>query len=118
MQTVMNVADNSGVKAVRCIKVLGGSHHMIAGIGDVVIASAISVAPTSKIKKGQVIRVLIVRTKSPILRPDGSKIRFDDNAVVLVNKDNDPIGTRFFGPAAREVRKKSLRITSLAPEVL
>lgn len=119
MQTVTVVADNSGVKKARCIKVIGGSKHMIAKIGDIVVLSAIDVIPGSKVKKGQVVKGVIVRTKSRIARPDNSFIRFDDNAVVLVDKDGEPIATRVFGPIAREVRHKNfLKIASLAPEVI
>lgn len=119
MQTNLTAADNSGAKSVRCIKVLGGSKHMITGIGDVVIVAVTSVIPGSKVKKGQVARAVIVRTKSKIVRPDGSFILFDDNAVVLVDKDNEPVATRVFGPIAREVRHKGfLKIASLAGEVL
>ena len=119
MQTNLAVADNSGAKEVRCIKVLGGSKHMIAGIGDVIIASAFDVSPGSKVKKGGVVRAVIVRTKKKIRRRDGSYMVFDDNAVVLVNKDNELIGSRVFGSVAREVRQKGfLKIASLASEVL
>ena len=119
MQTNLVVADNSGAKSARCIKVLGGSNHMITGIGDVVIVSITSVIPGSKVKKGEVARGVVVRTKSKIVRPDGSFIRFDDNAIVLVNKDGEPIATRVFGPVSREVRQKNyLKIVSLASEVL
>jgi large subunit ribosomal protein L14 len=119
MQTNLVVADNSGAKTARCIKVLGGSKHMITSIGDVIILSITSVIPGSKVKKGQVARGVIVRTRSQIVRPDGSIIVFDDNAVVLVDKDGEPIATRVFGPVAREVRQKNfLKIVSLASEVL
>ena len=119
MQSNLVVADNSGGKSARCIKVLGCSNHMITGVGDVIIVSVTTVIPGSKIKKGQVARGIIVRTKSKIVRPDGSFIVFDDNAVVLVDKDNEPIATRIFGPVAREVRQKNfLKIASLASEVL
>lgn len=119
MQTNLVVADNSGAKSARCIKVLGGSNHMITGIADVVVVSITSVNPGSKIKKGQVARGLIVRTKNKIVRQDGSFVRFDDNAIVLVDKDNEPIGSRVFGPVSREVRQKNfLKIASLASEVL
>ena len=104
MQTNLVVADNSGAKTARCIKVLGGSNHMITDVGDVVIVSITSVIAGSKVKKGSVARGIIVRTKSKIVRPDGSFIVFDDNAVVLVDKDGQPIATRVFGPIAREVR--------------
>lgn len=119
MQTVFNVADNSGAKKVRCIKVLGGSHHDIGGIGEIVVVSVQVAIPGSKMKKGQVARGVVVRTRSRIRRPDGSEIFFDDNAVVLITKDGEPIGTRVFGPVARELRALGyLKILSLAEEVL
>jgi large subunit ribosomal protein L14 len=119
MQTNLVVADNSGAKTARCIKVLGGSDHMITGIGDIIVVSITSVIPGSKVKKGSVAKAVIVRTKSKIVRPDGSFIKFDDNAVVLVDKDGAPIATRVFGPVSREVRQKNfLKIASLASEVL
>jgi len=119
MQSNLVVADNSGAKTARCIKVLGGSKHMITGVGDIIVLSITSVIPGSKVKKGQVAKGVIVRTKNKILRPDGSFVKFDDNAVVLVDKDGEPIATRVFGPVAREVRQKNfLKITSLASEVL
>lgn len=119
METSLNVADNSGAKSARCIKVLGGSDHMITGIADVVVVAITSAIPGGKVKKGDVARGVIVRTKKEIQRADGSTIRFDDNAIVLVNKDNTPIGTRMFGPVARELRNGDFtKILSLAPEVL
>ena len=119
MQTKLNVADNSGAKLVRCIKVLGGSKHMITGISDVIVVSVISVIPGSKVKKGQVMKAVIVRTKNSISRKDGSEIRFDDNAVVLIDNNKEPIGTRVFGSISIEVRQKGfLKISSLASEVL
>jgi large subunit ribosomal protein L14 len=119
MQTNLVVADNSGAKTARCIKVLGGSDHMITGIGDTIVVSITSVIPGAKVKKGQVAKAVIVRTKSKIVRPDGSFIKFDDNAVVLVDKDGEPIATRVFGPVSREVRQNGfLKIASLASEVL
>lgn len=119
MQSNLVVADNSGAKTARCIKVLGGSDHMITGIGDIIVVSITSVIPGSKVKKGQVAKGVIVRTKSKIVRPDGSFIKFDDNAIVLVDKDGEPLATRVFGPIAREVRHKNfLKIASLAAEVL
>ncbi len=119
MQTNLTVADNSGAKYVRCIKVLGGSKHMIARVSDVIVVSITSVMPGSKVKKGQVAKGVIVRTKSKIHRLDGSYIAFDDNALVLVGKDGEPIATRVSGPIAREVRHKGfLKIASLAGEVL
>ncbi len=119
MQTNLVVADNSGAKTARCIKVLGGSNHMITDIGDIIVVSITSVTPGSKMKKGSVAKGVIVRTKNKIVRGDGSFVRFDDNAIVLVDKDGEPIATRVFGPVAREVRQKNfLKIASLASEVL
>jgi len=119
MQSNLFVADNSGAKTVQCIKVLGGTQRKTAGIGDVIVVSIKEALPTSKIKKGSVSRAVIVRTKKELGRPDGTYIRFDDNAVVLLNAQNEPIGTRIFGPVARELRaKKYTKIISLAPEVL
>lgn len=119
MQSNLVVADNSGAKTARCIKVLGGSKHMITGIGEIIVVSITSVSPGSKVKKGQVAKGVIVRTRSKITRVDGSFVKFDENALVLVDKDGEPIATRVFGPIAREVRQKGfLKISSLAPEVL
>ena len=119
METTLNVADNSGAKSARCIKVLGGSDHMITGIADVVVVAIASAIPGGKVKKGDVARGVIVRTKKEIQRADGSTIRFDDNAIVLIYKDNTPVGTRVFGPVARELRNGDFtKILSLAPEVL
>lgn len=119
METSLAIADNSGAKSARCIKVLGGSNHMITGIADVVVVSITSAIPGGKVKKGDVARAVVVRTKKEIRRQDGSTIRFDDNAVVLVNKDGTPVGTRVFGPVARELRNGNfIKILSLAPEVL
>lgn len=119
MQSVLDVADNSGAKKVMCVKVLGGSHHMDASIGDVIVVSIKAATPDSKIKKGEVCRALIVRTKVGVRRPDGSSIKFDSNAVVLLNKQEELIGTRVFGPVTRELRsKKFLKVVSLAEEVL
>ena len=119
MQTKLNVADNSGAKYVRCIKVLGGSKKMITGVADIIVASVISASPTSDIKKGQIVKCVIVRTKSQIARYDGSFISFDDNAVVLIDNNGEPIGTRVFGPISRELRSEEfMRIVSLAPEVI
>ena len=118
-QSLLEVADNSGAKQLMCIKVLGGSHRRYASVGDIVICSVNSASPQSKIKKGSVVRATVVRTAKEIGRPDGTLIRFDENAAVLVNKDKEPVGTRIFGPVARELRgKKFMRIVSLAPEVL
>lgn len=119
MQTMLNVADNSGAKKVRCIKVLGGSHHDIGGVGEVIIVAVQTALPGSKMQKGQVARGVIVRTTSTIRRPDGSEVRFDDNAVVLIDKEGEPIGTRVLGAVARELRALGyLKILSLAEEVL
>lgn len=119
METGLVVADNSGAKSARCIKVLGGSHHMVTGIADTIVVSITSAIPGGKVKKGDVARAVIVRTKKEIARQDGSTIRFDENAVVLINKDGSPVGTRVFGPVARELRNQGFtKILSLAPEVL
>lgn len=119
MQTNLVVADNSGAKTARCIKVLGGSKHMITSVGDIIVVSITNIIPGSKVKKGQVAKGVIVRTRSKTVRPDGSFIVFDDNAIVLVDKDGEPLATRVFGPVAREVRQKNfLKIVSLASEVL
>ena len=119
MQTNLDVADNSGARQVQCIKVLGGSKRKYASIGDVIVVSIREAIPQAKVKKGDVAKAVIVRTKKEISRPDGSYIRFDGNSAVLINKDNEPIGTRIFGPVARELRaKKFMKIISLAPEVL
>jgi large subunit ribosomal protein L14 len=119
MQTVLDVADNSGAKKLYCIKVLGGSKRKYAGIGDIIVASVKEAIPNSKVKKGDVVKVVIVRTAKEIGRPDGSYIRFDDNSGVVINNQREPVGTRIFGPVARELRaKKFMKIISLAPEVL
>lgn len=119
MQSILKVADNSGAKEVKCIKVLGGSHHMIAGLGDVIVVSITNALPNGKVKKGDVYNALIVRTKNGVRRPDGSFIKFDSNNVVIINKQGEPIGTRVFGPVVRELRaKKFIKIVSLAEEVL
>ena len=119
MQTVLHVADNSGAKKIACIHVSGGSRGMYASIGDVITASVKEATPDGNAKKGQVVKAVIVRTKSPHRRRDGSYIRFDQNAAVLINDAREPIGTRVFGPVARELRdKKFMKIVSLAPEVL
>lgn len=118
-QSVLSVADNSGARKVMCIKVIGGSHRRYASIGDIIICSVKESAPTSKVKKGSVVRAVVVRTAKEVARPDGTYIRFDENGAVLINKDNEPIGTRVFGPVARELRGKNfMKIVSLAPEVL
>jgi large subunit ribosomal protein L14 len=117
--TTLDVADNSGAKKLMCIKVLGGSKRKYASIGDVIVVSVKEAIAGAKVKKGEVAKAVIVRTKKEIARADGSYIRFDSNSAVLINKDNEPIGTRIFGPVARELRaKKFMKIISLAPEVL
>jgi len=117
--TKLRVADNSGAKEVRCFKVLGGSKRRYAHVGDVVIASVRSAMPGGNVKKKQVVRAVIVRTRKEVRRRDGTYIRFDDNAAVLVNPQGEPLGTRIFGPVARELReKKFMKIVALAPEVL
>jgi large subunit ribosomal protein L14 len=117
--SVLDVADNSGAKKVYCIKVLGGSRRRYASVGDIIVVSVREAIPGSKVKKGEVARAVIVRTAKQIARPDGSWIRFDGNSAVLINKENEPIGTRIFGPVARELRaKRFMKIVSLAPEVL
>jgi large subunit ribosomal protein L14 len=119
MQTNLNVADNSGAKRVQCIKVLGGSHRRYAGVGDIVKVSVKDAIPRGKVKKGDVYNAVVVRTKKGIRRPDGSVIRFDSNAAVLLNNALQPIGTRIFGPVTRELRsERFMKIISLAPEVL
>ena len=119
MTSVLDVADNSGAKKVYCIKVLGGTRRRYATIGDVVIVSIREAIPGAKVKKGEVARAVIVRTKRELARSDGSYIKFDGNSAVLINKENEPIGTRIFGPVARELRaKRFMKIISLAPEVL
>jgi large subunit ribosomal protein L14 len=119
VQTRMNVADNSGAKEVMCIKVLGGSKRRYASVGDIVVVSIKDAIPNSKVKKGDVAKAVIVRTIHKIKRPDGSYIRFDENSAVLVNANKEPVGTRIFGPVARELRAKSfVKIVSLAPEVI
>ena len=119
MSTVLVVADNSGAKRLSCIGLLGGSKGKYAGIGDVITASVKEAAPDSNVKKGQVVKAVVVRTADSQRRRDGSYIRFDENAAVLINEAKEPIGTRVFGPVARELRdKKFMKIVSLAPEVL
>jgi large subunit ribosomal protein L14 len=119
MQTKLEVADNSGAKLVQCIKVLGGSKRRTASVGDIVVVSVKEAIPRGRVKKGEVLKAVIVRTKKEIRRQDGSAIRFDSNAVVLVNPQGEPIGTRIFGPVTRELRNKNLmKIVSLAPEVI
>ena len=119
MQTRLDVADNSGAKEVMCIKVLGGSKRRFAGVGDVIVVSVKEAAPKGRVKKGDVHRAVVVRTAKDIRRQDGSVIRFDGNAAVLINKNEEPIGTRIFGPVVRELRSTGhMKIISLAPEVL
>jgi len=119
MQTNLEVADNSGARRVQCIKVLGGSKRKYASIGDIIVVSVKEAIPRGRVKKGDVHRAVVVRTAKDIARPDGSIIRFDRNAAVLINKQGEPIGTRIFGPVTRELRaKKFMKIVSLAPEVL
>ncbi len=119
MQSILQVADNSGAKRVMCIKVLGGSHRRYAGIGDIIKVSIKDAIPRGRVKKGDVYNAVIVRTAHGVRRNDGSKIRFDNNAAVLLNSKLDPIGTRIFGPVTRELRgEKFMKIISLAPEVL
>jgi large subunit ribosomal protein L14 len=119
MESVLDVADNSGAKKVACIKVLGGSRRRYAGLGDVIVVAVQEALPTARVKKGDVARAVIVRTRREYQRADGTYIKFDTNSAVLVNKDNEPIGTRIFGPVARELRaKKFMKIVSLAPEVV
>ena len=117
--TTLDVADNSGAKKIMCIRVLGGTKRKYASLGDIIIVSIKEAIPNAKVKKGEVARAVIVRTKKEVSRPDGSYIRFDANSAVLVDKDNEPVGTRIFGPLARELRaKRFMKIISLAPEVL
>ena len=119
MQTNLDVADNSGARRVMCIKVLGGSKRKYASVGDVIVVSVKEAIPRGRVKKGDVHRAVIVRTATPIRRQDGSLIRFDTNAAVLITKQNEPIGSRIFGPVTRELRSKNfMKIISLAPEVL
>ena len=118
VESVLQVADNSGAKRVKCIKVLGGSKRRYAYAGDIIVVSIIEAAPNSKVKKGDVHRAVIVRTRKGTHRSDGSVIRFDSNAAVLLSNQENPIGTRIFGPVLRELRAKFMKIISLAPEVL
>ncbi len=119
MQTRLDVADNSGAKKVQCIKVLVGKKRMYAGIGDIIVCSVKKALPSSDIKQGEIVRGVIVRTKDNIRRADGSYVRFDNNAVVILDKDGNPRGTRIFGAVARELRQKNyMKIISLAPEVV
>lgn len=119
MQSCLDVADNSGARRVQCIKVLGGSHRRTAGIGDVIVVSVKDAIPRGRVKKGTVHKAVIVRTATALKRDDGTSIRFDRNAAVLINAAGEPVGTRIFGPVTRELRSKSfMKIISLAPEVL
>lgn len=118
-QTMLEVADNSGARQVMCIKVLGGSHRRYANVGDIIKVTVKEAIPRGKVKKGQVLKAVVVRTRKGVRRPDGSLIRFDGNAAVLLNPQDAPIGTRIFGPVTRELRnEKFMKIISLAPEVL
>ena len=118
-ETRLTVADNSGAKELYCIKVLGGSKRRYASIGDIITCSVKEAIPNAKVSKGDIVQAVIVRTKKEISRPDGSMIRFDDNSAVILSKSNEPIGTRIFGPVARELRaKRFMKIVSLAPDVL
>jgi large subunit ribosomal protein L14 len=119
MRTILDVADNSGARRVQCIKVLGGSRRRYAALGDVIVVSIKEALPNMKVKKGQTARAVVVRTKREYVRPDGSYVKFDGNSAVLIDKENTPIGTRIFGPVARELRGKNfMKIISLAPEVI
>ena len=118
-QTILNVADNTGAKRIMCIQVMGGSYHKFGNIGDVIVASVKDASPGGVVKKGDVVKAVIVRSKKGIRRQDGSYIRFDENAAVVIKEDKTPRGTRIFGPVARELREKDfMKIVSLAPEVL
>lgn len=118
-ETRLNVADNTGAKELLCIRVLGSSNKVYAGIGDVIVATVKNAAPNMPVKKSDVVKAVVVRTKASLKRPDGTVIRFGDNAAVIINKDGNPIGTRVFGPVARELRDKNfMKIVSLAPEVI
>ncbi len=119
MQSTLSVADNSGARKLCCIKVLGGSKRKYAGIGDIIVCSVKEAMPNSKVKKGDVVKAVIVRTAKEVNRPDGTYIRFDNNSAVVVSANGEPVGTRIFGPVARELRaKRFMKIVSLAPEVL
>ena len=119
MRSILEVADNSGAKRLGCIKVLAGTRRKYATLGDIIVVSVKDALPNSKIRKGDVARAVIVRTRKEVKRPDGSYIKFDDNSAVLINPQGDPVGTRIFGPVARELRaKRFMKIISLAPEVL
>lgn len=118
MQTMLDIADNSGARKVMCIKILGGSHKRYAKVGDIIKVTVKEAIPRSKVKKGDVMKAVIVRTRQGVRRSDGSLIRFDGNAAVLLNNSAEPIGTRIFGPVTRELRANFMKIISLAPEVL
>ena len=119
MQTRLDVADNSGARSVMCIKVLGGTRRKYASLGDVIVVSVKDASPNAKVKKGDILKAVIVRTKKEVNRHDGTYIRFDTNSAVLINPQNEPVGTRIFGPVARELRAKAFtKIISLAPEVI
>jgi large subunit ribosomal protein L14 len=118
MQSMLTAADNSGAKRLQCIKVLGGSKRKYASIGDVIVVSVKEALPNARVKKGDLKRAVVVRTKKEIRRPDGSHIKFDVNSAVIINDANEPVGTRIFGPVARELRSRFMKIVSLAPEVL
>ena len=118
-QSILKVADNTGAKEIMCIRCLGGSYRKYAGVGDVIVASVKTATPGGIVKKGDVVKAVVVRTKKPIRRADGSYVRFDENAAVIIREDGTPRGTRIFGPVARELREKDyMKILSLAPEVL
>jgi large subunit ribosomal protein L14 len=118
-ESVLQVADNSGARKVACIRVLGGTRRRYASIGDIIVVSVKDAIPNSRVKKGEVRKAVVVRTRRQVVRPDGSYIRFDDNAAVLIDNQREPVGTRIFGPVARELRaKRFMKIVSLAPEVL
>lgn len=118
-ETMLNVADNTGAKDIKCIRVLGGSFRRYANVGDIIVAAVKSATPGGQVKKGEVVKAVVVRSRKGLRRPDGSYIRFDENAAVLIKEDKTPRGTRIFGPVARELREKDfMKIISLAPEVL
>ena len=118
VETMLNVADNSGARRIQCIKVLGGSRRRYAGVGDVIVAAVKEASPRGGVKRGEVVRAVVVRTAKEFGRPDGSYIRFDKNAAVIIDNQNQPRGTRIFGPVARELRRSYAKIISLAPEVI
>ncbi len=118
VETILNVADNSGARKIGCIKVIGGSRRQYARVGDIIIASVKEANPKGAVKKGEVVRAVVVRTAKEFGRPDGSYVKFDRNAAVIVDNDNQPRGTRIFGPVSRELRKNFTKIVSLAPEVI